>query len=142
MADTAAIQSHLIAHPPAASVPITYSYLTPNMQGFTSYLSGAGLSSIPSQHTSEIAIFAAASEAFSQRNINCSIAESLTRFRPVVEKALAEGIKVRGYVSMIIECPYDGPTSPATVADVVERLLEMGCYEVSLGDTNGVGTPG
>lgn len=112
------------------------------MRGFTSYLSGAGLSSIPSQHTSEIAIFAAASEAFSQRNINCSIAESLARFRPVVEKALAEGIKVRGYVSMIIECPYDGPTSPATVADVVERLLEMGCYEVSLGDTNGVGTPG
>lgn len=142
MADTPEVMSHLKAHPPQAPVPITYSYLTPNMKGLTSYLAGSALPSASSQHTSEIAIFAAASEAFSQRNINCSIAESLERFQPVAQKALEEGIKVRGYVSMIIECPYDGPTSPKKVAEVVEGLLDMGCYEVSLGDTNGVGTPG
>ncbi|PWW72257.1 pyruvate carboxyltransferase [Tuber magnatum] len=95
-----------------------------------------------SEHASEIAIFGSASEGFSQKNINCSIAESLERFRPVARRALENGIRVRGYVSMIIGCPYDGPTSPMKVAEVVEGLLDLGCYEVSLGDTNGVGTPG
>ncbi|KAH0607734.1 uncharacterized protein H6S33_002768 [Morchella sextelata] len=144
MADTPQIHTHLNSHPPAAPVPVTYSYLTPNMQGLTSYLAtpAPAPSSTTNQHTSEIAIFASASEGFSKQNINCTIAESLGRFRPVVERAREQGIAVRGYVSMVIECPYDGPTPPAKVADVVEELLKMGCYEVSLGDTNGVGTPG
>ncbi|CAZ82604.1 unnamed protein product [Tuber melanosporum] len=143
MADTPEIMKHLRSNPPAAPTGVTYSYLTPNMKGLTNFIhysSNTGVSA--SEHASEIAIFGSASEGFSQRNINCSIAESLERYRPVVQKALENGIRVRGYVSMIIECPYDGPTSPVKVAEVVEGLLDLGCYEVSLGDTNGVGTPG
>jgi hydroxymethylglutaryl-CoA lyase len=90
----------------------------------------------------EIAVFAAASEAFSQKNINCSIAESLARFRPVAEVARQHGIAVRGYVSCVLGCPYQGEMHPAAVAEVAARLHEMGCYEISLGDTIGVGTPG
>jgi hydroxymethylglutaryl-CoA lyase len=89
-----------------------------------------------------VAIFGAASEAFSRRNINCSIAESLERFRPVVEGAKGAGVKVRGYVSCVLGCPYEGEVAPQRVADVAGALYEMGCYEVSLGDTIGVGTPG
>jgi hydroxymethylglutaryl-CoA lyase len=87
-------------------------------------------------------VFGAASEAFSKKNINCSIAESLGRFQPVVENALKSGIKVRGYVSCVVGCPYEGDVSPRTVAEVAGALADMGCYEVSLGDTIGVGTPG
>ena len=95
----------------------------------------------------EIAIFASASEGFSEKNLGCSIDESLLRFREVFEKLQADGyddktIKIRGYVSCVIACPYDGPTPPSQVARVAESLLDMGCYEVSLGDTTGVGTPG
>ncbi|KAG0638697.1 hypothetical protein HOY80DRAFT_1046905 [Tuber brumale] len=144
MADTPEIVKHLRSNPPAAPAGVTYSYLTPNMKGLTNFIhhstSNTGVS--VSEQASEIAIFGSASEGFSQRNINCSIAGSLERYRPVVQKALENGIRVRGYVSMIIECPYDGPTSPVKVAEVVEGLLDLGCYEVSLGDTNGVGTPG
>ena len=144
MADTPEIMKHLRSDPPAAPAGVTYSYLTPNMKGLTDFIthstSNTGVS--VSEHASEIAIFGSASEAFSQKNINCSIAESLERFRPVVQRALDNGVRVRGYVSMIIACPYDGPTSPMKVAEVVEGLLDLGCYEVSLGDTNGVGTPG
>ena len=89
----------------------------------------------------EVAIFGAASEAFSQKNINCSVAESLQRFAPVLEAAKADGIKVRGYVSCVVGCPYQGEVAPADVAFVAKALLEMGCYEISLGDTIGVGTP-
>ncbi|KUF92662.1 hypothetical protein AM588_10003751 [Phytophthora nicotianae] len=89
----------------------------------------------------EVAIFGAASEAFSQKNINCSIEESLERFRPVCEKANTLGIRVRGYVSCVLGCPYQGPVEPSTVAAVALKMLEMGCYEVSLGDTIGVGNP-
>ena len=89
-----------------------------------------------------ISVFAAASESFSHANINCSIAESLERFRPVVEAARAAEIKVRGYVSCALGCPYEGEVPPLAVADVAQALLEMGCYEISLGDTIGVGTPG
>jgi hydroxymethylglutaryl-CoA lyase len=89
-----------------------------------------------------VAVFAAASEAFSQKNINCSIAESLERFRPVTEAAQARGMRVRGYVSCVLGCPYQGEVDPAAVAKVAEQLAQMGCYEVSLGDTIGVGTPG
>jgi hydroxymethylglutaryl-CoA lyase len=91
---------------------------------------------------SEVAIFGAASEAFSRKNINCSIAESLERFGPVVKQALASGIKVRGYISCVLGCPYEGDIAPARVAEVAAALHQMGCYEVSLGDTIGVGTPG
>ncbi len=90
----------------------------------------------------EIAIFGAASEAFSQKNINCSIAESLTRFEPVCAAATAADIRIRGYVSCVLGCPYQGEVDPVTVVDITRRLLDMGCYEVSLGDTIGVGTPG
>jgi hydroxymethylglutaryl-CoA lyase len=89
----------------------------------------------------EIAIFGAASEGFSRANINASIAESLERFAPVAVSARADGMRMRGYISCVTDCPYDGPTPPAKVAEVAERLLELGCYEISLGDTIGQGTP-
>lgn len=111
---------------------VTYAALTPNMKGFEAAVeSGAD----------EVAIFGAASEAFSQKNINCSIAESLERFEPVVAAAKERGLKVRGYVSCVVGCPYDGFIAPEKVAEVAEQLYQMGCYEISLGDTIGVGTP-
>ena len=112
---------------------VTYSALTPNMRGFEAAVD-AGVD--------EVAVFAAASEAFSQKNINCSIAESIERFRPVVAAAHAAGIRVRGYISCVVGCPYDGAVSPEQTAVVCEELLALGCYEVSLGDTIGVGTAG
>lgn len=89
----------------------------------------------------EIAVFASASETFSHRNINCSIAESIERFNPVVERARLEGVKVRGYISCVLGCPYEGEIAIEAVADVAEQLHGLGCYEISLGDTIGVGTP-
>jgi isopropylmalate/homocitrate/citramalate synthase len=89
----------------------------------------------------EISVFTAASETFNQRNINASIAESIDRFKPVVELASRHGMRVRGYISCVLGCPYEGPIKPEQVADVVARLVELGCYEISLGDTIGVGTP-
>ena len=119
-----------------ASLPrrhgVSYPVLVPNLKGFEQALA-AGVE--------EIAIFAAASEAFSQKNINCSIAESLERFRPVMEAARQNGIRVRGYVSCVAGCPYQGAVPPAAVAEVALRLAELGCHEISLGDTIGVGTP-
>jgi hydroxymethylglutaryl-CoA lyase len=112
---------------------IIYSALTPNMKGFEAALE-AGVK--------EIAVFAAASESFSQRNINCSIAESLKRFEPVMDAAKQHGVTVRGYVSCVLGCPYDGSISSQQVSYVARELFEMGCREVSLGDTIGVGTPG
>ncbi|MBF7730760.1 hydroxymethylglutaryl-CoA lyase [Pseudomonas sp. N040] len=112
---------------------VTYAGLTPNLQGFESALQ-AGVR--------EVAVFAAASEAFSQKNINCSIKESLDRFIPVMEAARANDIRVRGYVSCVLGCPYEGAIDPAQVASVAAELFAMGCYEVSLGDTIGTGTPG
>lgn len=88
-----------------------------------------------------IAVFASASEGFSRANINCSVAESIERFKPVVARAKADGIKVRGYVSCVLGCPYDGEIKPQAVTDVAKVLWDLGCYEVSLGDTIGVGTP-
>jgi hydroxymethylglutaryl-CoA lyase len=88
-----------------------------------------------------IAVFASASEGFSRANINCSVAESIERFRPVIERARADGIKVRGYVSCVLGCPYDGDIAPKSVVDISKLLWQLGCYEVSLGDTIGVGTP-
>jgi len=112
---------------------VTYAALTPNMQGFEAAML-AGVK--------EVAVFAAASEAFSQKNINCSIAESLERFVPVMEAARAQGVRVRGYVSCVLGCPYEGEVAPQQVAAVARELFEMGCYEVSLGDTIGTGTAG
>jgi hydroxymethylglutaryl-CoA lyase len=112
---------------------VSYPVLTPNLKG---------LEAARAAGATEVAVFGAASEAFSQKNINCSIAESLDRFRPVTEAAKTNGIKVRGYVSCVLGCPYEGEVKPARVADVAGALYEMGCYEVSLGDTIGTGTPG
>ena len=112
---------------------VAYPVLTPNLKGFEAARAAGA---------TEVAIFGAASEAFSRKNINCSIAESLERFRPVVEAALKEKIQVRGYVSCVLGCPYEGEIAPERVAEVAAALFDMGCYEVSLGDTIGVGTPG
>lgn len=127
MADSAAVLQQI-----GRKSGVRYTALTPNMQGYEAAIAAGA---------SEVAIFAAASEAFSQKNINCSIADSLLRFQPVLAAAKADGIKVRGYVSCVAGCPYQGEVSPADVARVVSALLDMGCYEVSLGDTIGTGTP-
>lgn len=111
---------------------VTYAALTPNLKGYEAAKAVAA---------TEVAIFGAASEAFSQKNINCSISESLARFAPVIDAAKADGIKVRGYVSCVVGCPYQGDVAPTDVAHVAKALLDMGCYEISLGDTIGVGTP-
>src|SRR6478609_6316544 len=111
---------------------VDYPVLAPNLKGFESARAAGA---------TEVAVFAAASEAFSKKNINCSIAESLDRFRPVTGAAKAANIKVRGYVSCVLGCPYEGEIAPQRVADVAKALYEMGCYEVSLGDTIGTGTP-
>ncbi|MEH6800571.1 MAG: hydroxymethylglutaryl-CoA lyase [Halopseudomonas sabulinigri] len=111
----------------------TYAALAPNLKGFEAALA-AGVQ--------EVAVFAAASEAFSQKNINCSIAESLQRFEPLMAAAQEHGVRVRGYISCVLGCPYDGDVSPEQVAAIARELLDSGCYEVSLGDTIGVGTAG
>ena len=112
---------------------VSYPVLTPNLKGYEAARAAGA---------TEVAVFGAASETFSKKNINCSIAESLDRFRPLVEKAMTEKIKVRGYVSCVLGCPYEGEVKPERVAGVAQALFDMGCYEVSLGDTIGVGTPG
>jgi hydroxymethylglutaryl-CoA lyase len=127
MADSAEVMRSLRRRP-----GVSYPVLVPNMKGFEAALAAGA---------QEIAVFGAASEAFSQKNINCSIAESLDRFRPVAAAAQAASVKVRGYVSCVLGCPYQGPVAPAAVAEVAAALHEMGCYEVSLGDTIGIGTP-
>ena len=112
---------------------VDYPVLAPNLKGFEAARAAGA---------TEVAIFGAASEAFSKKNINCSIAESLERFRPIAAEAGKHGIKVRGYVSCVLGCPYEGEVVPERVAEVAAALYGMGCYEVSLGDTIGVGTPG
>ena len=112
---------------------VTYAALAPNLRGFEDALA-AGVK--------EVAVFAAASEAFSQRNINCSISESLQRFEPIMQAARSQGVRVRGYVSCVLGCPYEGKVSAEQVAPVARALHDMGCYEVSLGDTIGTGTAG
>jgi hydroxymethylglutaryl-CoA lyase len=111
---------------------VSYPVLTPNMKGYEA----ARLAKADT-----VAVFGAASETFSQKNINCSIEESLERFKPVIDAAKADGVRVRGYVSCVLGCPYEGKISPAQVAPVAAALYDMGCYEISLGDTIGVGTP-
>ncbi|HAJ18597.1 MAG TPA: hydroxymethylglutaryl-CoA lyase [Rhodospirillaceae bacterium] len=111
---------------------ISYPMLTPNMKGLEAALA---------HNVQEVAVFAAASESFSQRNINCSIADSIDRFTDVCRQALDAGLKVRGYISCVLGCPYEGRIAPQAVADVADRLFRLGCYEISLGDTIGTGTP-
>lgn len=111
---------------------VSYPMLVPNMKGLELALE-AGVA--------EIAIFAAASEAFTQKNINCSIDQSIDRYQQVVKKAQAENIKIRGYISCVLGCPYEGKVSNEVVTDIALRLQDLGCYEISLGDTIGVGTP-
>ncbi len=127
MGDASAVMAGITRKP-----GITYSALTPNVIGLESAIA-AGVD--------EVAVFGAASEAFTQKNINCSINESLERFAPVIELARTNNIRVRGYVSTVMGCPYEGDIDPAQVAAVSRELLDMGCYEISLGDTIGVGTP-
>ena len=112
---------------------VAYPVLVPNLKGFEAARAAGA---------AEIAVFGAASETFSRKNINCSIAQSLERFSPVVEAARANKMRVRGYISCAAGCPYEGDVNPQAVAALAEKLYEMGCYEISLGDTIGVGTPG
>ncbi len=127
MADSAAVMSAIERLPGVA-----YPVLTPNLKGFEAALTAGAR---------EVAVFGAASESFSQKNINCSIADSLKRFEPVAAAAQQAGVRVRGYVSCALGCPYEGDVKPAAVAQVAAALFDMGCHEVSLGDTIGVGTP-
>ncbi|HRL76239.1 MAG TPA: hydroxymethylglutaryl-CoA lyase [Candidatus Accumulibacter phosphatis] len=132
MADSSEVLRAVLGSPrcrPAVSFPV----LTPNLRGFDAAIEAGAR---------EVAIFAAASESFSQKNINCSVAESLKRFAAVVDAASALEIPVRGYVSCVVACPYEGAIAPQKVATVAQRLFEMGCHEISLGDTIGAGTPG
>ena len=128
MADSAEVFAGIRRHP-----GVRYAALTPNLQGFERAVAAGA---------DEVAIFAAASEAFSQKNINCSIAESLKRFHEVMSAAKDRNIAVRGYVSCVLGCPYEREIAPQAVATVCDELLELGCYEVSLGDTIGTGTAG
>lgn len=111
---------------------VRYSTLTPNLKGFQGALAA---------NSEEVAIFGAASESFTKKNINCTIDESLRLFDAVVSEAKTAKLPIRGYVSCVVGCPYEGDIKPSQVAKVVEKLLEMGCYEISLGDTVGVGNP-
>jgi len=112
---------------------VVYPALVPNLQGFEAAMTSG---------VTEVAVFVSASEGFSQQNIACSRNESLQRLAPVMQAAAARGVAVRGYVSCVIACPFDGPVAPADVAAMAARLVDLGCYEISLGDTIGVGTAG
>ena len=127
MADSAEVLAGITRAP-----GVSYAALTPNLKGFERAMEA---------RADEVAIFGSASEGFSQANINCSISESLARFEAVTNAATVRKVKVRGYVSCVVDCPYDGRVAPQSVAAVVERLLAMGCYEVSLGDTLGRAQP-
>lgn len=127
MADGAAVLAAIARQP-----GVTYAALVPNLKGYEAARAAKA---------GEVAIFASASEGFSRKNINCSIAESIDRFRDVATQTKADGLPMRGYVSCVTDCPYDGPTPPAEVARVTGLLLALGCFEVSLGDTIGAGTP-
>jgi hydroxymethylglutaryl-CoA lyase len=128
MADAAEVMARIRRKP-----GVRYPVLTPNLKGFEAALAAGA---------DEVAVFVAASEAFSRRNINCSIAESLERAKPVFEAAKANDVRVRGYISVVLGCPYEGSVDPARVAEVAGALAELGAYEISLGDTIGTGTAG
>ena len=127
MADAAQVLAAISRKP-----GVVYAALTPNLRGFENALAAGA---------DEVAIFASASEGFSHANINCSIAQSIERFAPIMDAARDAGVRVRGYVSCVTDCPYDGSVSPSAVADVAAKLMALGCYQVSLGDTIGAATP-
>ena len=127
MADTADVMARIRRKP-----GVDYPVLVPNLKGLDAAIAAGA---------KEVAGFAAATEAFSQRNTNCSIADSMVRQKEVVDAALAAGLRVRGYISVVLGCPYEGDVKPEVVADIARQLRDMGCYEVSLGDTIGTGTP-
>ncbi len=127
MADTAEVLARIRRRP-----GVSYPVLVPNMKGLEGAIAAG---------CDEVAIFGAATETFSRKNINCSIAESLERFTPVAKAARDNGMRVRGYMSVVLGCPYEGEVNPKQVADVSRQLRDMGCYEISLGDTIGTGTP-
>jgi hydroxymethylglutaryl-CoA lyase len=128
MADNAQVMAAIRRKP-----GVRYPVLTPNLKGFEAALAAGA---------DEVAVFVAASETFSQKNINCSIGESLERARPVAAAAKTHGVRVRGYISCVLDCPYEGEIAPSAVREVAAALQAMGCYEISLGDTIGTGTPG
>jgi|KBSMisStandDraft_5_1062788.scaffolds.fasta_scaffold111887_2 hydroxymethylglutaryl-CoA lyase len=128
MADNAQVMAAIRRKP-----GVRYPVLTPNIKGFEAALAAGA---------DEVAVFVAASETFSQKNINCSISESLERARPVAAAAKTHGVRVRGYISCVLDCPYEGEIAPSAVREVAAALQAMGCYEISLGDTIGTGTPG
>ncbi len=128
MADNAQVMAAIRRKP-----GVRYPVLTPNIKGFEAALAAGA---------DEVAVFVAASETFSQKNINCSIADSLERARPVAAAAKAQGVRVRGYISCVFDCPYEGEIAASAVREVAAALHAMGCYEVSLGDTIGTGTAG
>ena len=128
MADHAQVMAVIERRP-----EVRYPVLVPNLHGFEAALNAGA---------EDVAVFAAASETFSQRNINCSVSESLQRFVPVMQAARAAGVRVRGYVSCVLGCPYEGNVAPEAVARVAQALFDLGCHEISLGDTIGSGTPG
>ena len=133
MADSDQVFTGLRSSPGLNLSALTLAALTPNLKGFERAMESG---------VTEVAVFASASEGFSAKNINCTIAESLTRFEPVMQAARDQGVAVRGYISCVVGCPYDGEVAPQQVDLVSRALFDMGCYEVSLGDTIGVGTPG
>ncbi len=126
MADGAAVMAGIMRQ-----TGVTHAALVPNLRGLDAAIAAGA---------DEVAIFASASEGFSRANLNCSIAESFGRFAPILDRARCAGLPVRGYLSTVIACPYDGPTPPKAVLDGCLRLLDLGCYQVSLGDTIGAGT--
>ena len=128
MADSAQVMAAIRRKP-----GVRYSVLTPNLKGFEAALAAG---------CDEVAVFVAASETFSQKNINCGIAQSLERARPVAQAAMAHGVRLRGYVSCVLGCPYEGDVAPQRVRDVAASLAALGCHEISLGDTIGTGTAG
>lgn len=123
MSDAAEVMTGISRHQ-----GVSYAALTPNMTGYNAARAAKA---------DEVAVFVSASEGFSRANLNATIAETFERFVPIMAMAKADGVRVRGYISMVTECPFDGPTPPGKVANVASRLLEMGCYEISLGDTTG-----
>ena len=133
MADHARLMAAIAADPALADAGINFPVLAPNMKGYEAAVAAGA---------KEVAVFAAASEGFSKKNINCSIAESIERFAPIFDAAKAQGVRVRGYVSCVVACPYEGAVAPEQAAAVAAELNDRGAYEVSLGDTIGVATPG
>ncbi len=127
MADAAEVLEAIYRHP-----AVIYTALTPNVKGYTA---------AKRVSADEVAVFGSASEGFSRKNINCSIDESIERFKPLLDKAREDDMPVRGYVSCVTDCPYDGAIAPEAVAKVARQLFDIGCYEISLGDTIGAGTP-